>query len=610
MSAKRIVMHTSEVHSFHIPVLGLGYSIDTPVKVARFGIASVISIVEDQLIEKMREYYCAQEGLVYQPITEADPDFRAARITDYLNMVSDIVQKQLNQLRSLPFEPGNDLVKYFELLPDSSQLKQRYLQMTGLPSGEQKQQLQQELRQSIVAGAIDVNIMAKVDKLNSDADGQPLPSEYSDALAALRGFANSKLQSSVIISAGYNPRLYNYIDQFPDFLPDANGQLKKKLILKVSDYRSALVQGKILAKKGIWISEFRIESGLNCGGHAFATEGILLGPILEEFKEKKEALTTELFALCCAAQEAKAQTVFATRPPLKITVQGGIGTANENEFLLEHYAVNGTGWGSPFLLVPEATNVDEKTLQQLATAHPDDYYMSDASPLGIPFNNFRKSSGEAQRLKRIEKGRPGSPCIKKYLISDTEFTDTPICTASRQYQHLKIKQLQEKNLPTEEYTKAFEDITAKDCLCEGLGTSTLLKDNIPLWRPSAAVTICPGPNLAYFSGVFTLAEMVGHIYGRSHLLNTVYRPNIFVNELHLYISYWKKQIEKAVDLNPKQVKYFQSFKTNLLSGIEYYKNIISLFKKEGSQYIENMRKELEDAMLMISSQDIKLAVSE
>ena len=34
----------ADLHSFHIPVLGLGYSIDTPVKVARFGISSVISI--------------------------------------------------------------------------------------------------------------------------------------------------------------------------------------------------------------------------------------------------------------------------------------------------------------------------------------------------------------------------------------------------------------------------------------------------------------------------------------------------------------------------------------------------------------------------------------
>ena len=32
-----------------------------------------------------------------------------------------------------------------------------------------------------------------------------------------------------------------------------------------------------------------------------------------------------------------------------------------------------------------------------------DYYLSYASPLGIPFNNFRKSSSEQQRVERLQK---------------------------------------------------------------------------------------------------------------------------------------------------------------------------------------------------------------
>ena len=44
-------MENSRVHSFHIPVLGLAFSIDTPIRVARFGISSVISIVDDILID-------------------------------------------------------------------------------------------------------------------------------------------------------------------------------------------------------------------------------------------------------------------------------------------------------------------------------------------------------------------------------------------------------------------------------------------------------------------------------------------------------------------------------------------------------------------------------
>lgn len=41
--------YPSSEHSFHIPVMGIAFTIDTPIKVARFGISSVISIVEDPI---------------------------------------------------------------------------------------------------------------------------------------------------------------------------------------------------------------------------------------------------------------------------------------------------------------------------------------------------------------------------------------------------------------------------------------------------------------------------------------------------------------------------------------------------------------------------------
>ena len=49
--------------------------------------------------------------------------------------------------------------------------------------------------------------------------------------------------SGVVLSAGLSPRLYSYVSNFNEFFPDENEQLNKKIILKVSDYRSALVQG-------------------------------------------------------------------------------------------------------------------------------------------------------------------------------------------------------------------------------------------------------------------------------------------------------------------------------------------------------------------------------
>ena len=97
--------------------MGLAYTIDTPVKVARFGISSVISIVENRLIEMMRKHYYPTIGETYQPISTHEDDFRAKRITDYLNLVNRIVQGQVEKLKSAAFETGSEIVKYFEMLP-------------------------------------------------------------------------------------------------------------------------------------------------------------------------------------------------------------------------------------------------------------------------------------------------------------------------------------------------------------------------------------------------------------------------------------------------------------------------------------------------------------
>jgi hypothetical protein len=565
--------------------MGLAFTIDTPVKVAHFGISSAISIIDDKLAEEMRKYYCEKRGDTFVPITEQELDSRALRITAYLNLINKMVEEQFDELRAETFTNGSDIVKYFELLPASSDLKQQYERMYAMEQGSAKATLQEALKKEITAGAIDVNIMTKCDKTNYAKNGEALPPEFADAMAALRGFANSNLSSSVIFSAGMNPRLFSYCASFADFFPDEAGWLKKKIILKVSDFRSAQIQGKMLAKKGLWVSEFRIESGLNCGGHAFATDGYLLGPILEEFKNKKQALVEELLAVCNEAIAQKGTSLFKQFPEAKLSVQGGIGTANENNFLHEYYQVDSTGWGSPFLLVPEATNVDETTLAQLAAAKKEDYYLSNASPLGVLFNNFRNSSGDKDRELRIEKGRPGSPCYNKYLSFNTEFTEKPICTASREYQHLKIKQLNEKGLTQAQLAAEIGKVTEKECICHGLGNSVFLKHKTAVPHGLGAVSICPGPNLAYFSKIFSMRDMVDHIYGRKNILNTLPRPSLFINELNLYVDYLKKEITKNIDAyTAKQEKQLQNFRTNLLSGIAYYKSLAMAMVKESEQY--------------------------
>ena len=352
-------------------------------------------------------------------------------------------------------------------------------------------------------------------------------------------------------------------------------------MIKVSDYRSALIQGKFLAKKGIWVSEYRIESGLNCGGHAFATEGFLMGPILEEFKTNRNELINSVYELLVGALESKGKVIPSEILEIKVTAQGGVGTAEEQEFLINNYGIDSVGWGSPFLLVPEVTTVDSGTLKQLQKAKEKDLFLSNISPLGVPFNNLRGNTKDIEKVAFADKGRPGSSCPKKFLALDREFSEKSLCTASRQYQHLKIKQLDDKKeeISEVEYKKQYTNITDKSCICVGLGTSALMVNNIDRKVEGNGVSICPGPNMAYYSKETSLSEMVGHIYGKNNVIERTDRPNMFVKELGLYLDYLKTKIsETTSDMNRKQEKYLVNFSKNLNEGINYYKSMFSNVK--------------------------------
>lgn len=566
----------NKTHTFHIPVMGIGFTIDAPLKVAQYGIDSVISLVDDILIEKLRKMYSEKFEIPYTEITEKIDDFRAKRITSYLNMMSDLVDKKFEALKIGAAEKGEELKAYISMLPSSSKVKQEFNRLTE--KGFNISEIKQWASQNLAKGSIDVNIMTKVDKDNYIKNVK-LPIEYNDAHAALRGFANSKLKSSVVLSAGMNPRLYAYMSQFDDFYPTEDGTFRKKIILKVSDYRSALIQGKFLAKKGLWVSEYRIESGLNCGGHAFATDGYLLGPVLAEFKEKREELRASVEAIVNQELVNQGRAIPKTPLSIRISAQGGVGTHEEHEFLLNQYQLDAVGWGTPFLLVPEATTVDEKTMNQLMLAKEEDLYLSDISPLGVPFNNLRSNTKDLEKEALINKGRPGSSCPKKFVALNKEFKETGICTASREYQHLKIKELDKAGLPLNEYQKEFNKITEKSCTCVGLGTSALLAYNLDTKVEGEGVSICPGPNMAYYSKVMSLKNMTDHIYGRDNMISRTDRPNLFVKELTIYIDYLKNKLEevKTVMTN-KEEKYLLTFTNNLSEGVSYYKTLFNELK--------------------------------
>ncbi len=578
-----------KMHTFHIPVMGIGFSIDTPLKVAKYGIDSVISLVDDILLEKLRKMYCNKYNIIYTEINEKTEDFRAKRITAYLNLINDLAKKKFEELKN----DINEIKKYFDLLPDSSIIKKEFKNLEAI--SKDLNEIKKWIKDKISMGRIDVNIMTKVDRVNY-FNNERLSSEFNDGHAAVRGYANSDLYSSIILSAGLNPMLYGYMEGFEDFYPDEEGKIKKKIVLKVSDYRSAFIQGKFLAKKGLWVSEYRIESGLNCGGHAFATNGHLLGPILSEFRDKHQELFQSTYEIFVRSLSTKKRIIPQKPLPIKITAQGGVGTAEEHQFLIDNYQVDSVGWASPFLLVPEVTDVDKITINKLIEAQEKEIYLSDISPLGVPFYSLKGNTKDVEKLDFIKKGRPGSSCPKDYVALNYEFNEKGLCTASRQYQHLKLKELnhEREKFSTLEYKANYNKIVEKSCICVGLGTPALLVNDLDTKVEGEGVSICPGPNLAYFSKILSLKKMVDHIYGRINVITHVDRPNMFIKELNIYIDFIKNKIEESRNsITEKNIKYLFTFIKNLTEGVDYYDDLFSKLEDKFEETKTNILNNLE-----------------
>ena len=556
-------------HIIHIPVMGTGFSIDSAIRVGHFGISTVISIIDDLLVEKIRKHYSNEYSLPYFIIPRWAEDGRAKRISAYLEMVKVIVERNFKAVQELPFFEKNDKEKYFRLLPENSPLRLEWKRLLDMEPGKLRDEKSSQLTDKMSPGSIDVNIMAKVDRPNTDKKGKPLGEIYSDARSALRGYAKTPLESSIIFSAGINQGLYSYMTEFKDFYRDASGKIKKKIILKVSDFRSALIQGKFLAKKGLEVHEFRIESGLNCGGHAFASNGELLPVLLKEIREKRAQLSVSFRPLIEKYYEKMGwefPKAIRTHEPL-ITVQGGIGTKGEIDRLVKDFGMDQVGIASPFLLVPEATCVDVPTRKKLMGAGEDDLYLSGASPLGVPFNNLRDSESQIWTEKRYDAGKPGSPCPKGFLKSNTEFTEDQICTASCDYQGAKIDEVDMLTKELSERKTQHEKVILKTCLCDHLGNGALLelgvarKDDLP-------TAICPGQNTAWFNRDYSLLEMTDHFYGRTVSLVDKVRPHMFAKEIQMYVDYFSNLVKDS-DGSNRTLKTLQNFYDNMIDGLEY-----------------------------------------
>ena len=443
-------------------------------------------------------------------------------------------------MQASPFEAESEITRYYEMLPEGP-LASEYREMLAAGDAKERARRQERLRVRATPGSIDVNIMAKGDR-DIYRDGEKLPFQFSDASAALRGFAESGLASSIIFSAGMNPRLYGYAAEFPDFFPDPCGRLKKKIVLKVSDFHSAAVQGKFLAKRGLWVSEYRIESGLNCGGHAFATRGLLMGPILEEFRQKRGELVAQLHAVYAKALLARDREVGATPLAVRITAQGGIGTAEEDRLLRERYGVDGTGWGTPFLLVPEVTNVDDEHLRKLSAAGDE---------RRLPQRQLALRLALLESANVGERGGAGGAASPRTSRAALARKASPGCSTPNSPRRRSARRRGNTRSSNWRRSRAWtspksgealrQGVLAKSCICHDLAGTATRKNGID---PAATPAVCCGPNIVNFSRIATLEEMVGHIYGRLSLLSDADRPHMFLRELALYVDYFRNELAK------------------------------------------------------------------
>ncbi|HPF00647.1 MAG TPA: hypothetical protein PKY63_08280 [Bacteroidales bacterium] len=215
---------------------------------------------------------------------------------------------------------------------------------------------------------------------------------------------------------------------------------------------------------------------------------------------------------------------------------------------------------------------------------------------------LRGNSKELEQEERIKSGKPGSPCHKKNLALNVDKSGNNICAGSNVYQAAKIKELDALNLPPEKYAVEYRKIVEKACICVGLGTSALLVNGLDTKLEGDGVSVCPGPNLAYFSKEMTLQEMTDHIYNRSNVVSRKDRPHVFINELHMYLDVLKQKFESFCNAENKlQPKSIQSFSQNMIDGIEYYSGLFKNMKGRFNELKTQIDIELESARQSIQT---------
>jgi hypothetical protein len=130
----------------------------------------------------------------------------------------------------------------------------------------------------------------------------------------------------------------------------------------------------------------------------------------------------------------------------------------------------------------------------------------------------------------------------------------------------------DKAPPSDTSDAKVQQVYVKACICDQLGNGALI--NLGISSGNAPVAVCPGPNIAYFDRLYTMREMVNHIYGRGKSLVPDNRPHMFSKDLVMSVDYFGKLAAKLEAGDAKALAYLAEFKTNLEAGLEYYRDLV------------------------------------
>jgi hypothetical protein len=169
-------------------------------------------------------------------------------------------------------------------------------------------------------------------------------------------------------------------------------------------------------------------------------------------------------------------------------------------------------------------------------------------------------------MRQSAAGRPGSPCPKGFLISNTEFSELPICTASHTYQKRKLSEIDATSESEDAKDTLRRKVLEKACICDHLANSALIQLGEARDGWTAPQAVCPGPNLAWFNRCYTLEEMADHIYGRRESLVPRERPHMFVKEIAMTVDWFEKQAGQW-DGSEEGLNALRSWAQNIEAGM-------------------------------------------